>query len=126
MTSILVPRLDTRGVRGVDASNKLADNDVTDFAHAMALVQLMCLHEREVDLRTRRQLARDLGLPEPDSCWVSDGPCEVLRQAAKRALEIHNEELDAADARAAERMRAEGLGELADALESGDYRGLAV
>lgn len=95
-------------------SNRLYRGEITDFRDAMHAVQGECTIEMGY-------FSGDKELDEK-----SDSGLQEFSRQANQALAIYVAQVQAAEKCAIEQMRAAGLSEFADALESGDYSGLAI
>ena len=105
------------------ASNTLYRGEARDFLHAMELVQQECAAEKRIQQDLEAALRADGEAVEP-----SDPIFDEYAANARRAAGIYRTHLDAARVAAAAEMRAlgEDMALFAEALESGEYSGLAI
>lgn len=119
-------------------SNKLYRGEAETFQQAMALVVRECEYEiarggNVVEFDAHPDRYRPLTPAEREHYTRDDeqtrASFETYRDAARRALEIYRKHLDAAERAAVAEMRATGgddMQMIADALEAGEYSGLAI
>lgn len=94
-------------------SDELYNGGASDFLDALRLVRAACQHERAIIGPTG---------DSPGSPYSIEG----YARRATQAGDIYRAAVQAAHAAAIEEMRAAGLTEFADALETGDYAQLAI
>ena len=106
-----------------DLSNALSRGEIRDFAEAMgAVIDGMAAEHRE-SVRWNESLG-----PDEQALKWDYAAMDAYGDAAREAMRLYAAEMEQVKKRVAEQLRAKGSGEfeqIADALESGEYSGLA-